>query len=496
MDLTKLEVSIRPRTPWEGVDLGFALAREWFRPLWWLWCATALPLSLLIWVVLPWGSAWTMFAIWWFKPLYEPPLLYWASRALFGERLGLWEVLKRWFHLQHPAWIPNLLWRRLDPNRSFHYPVTQLEGLRGRERKERLRVLDRKQHAATWLTIVGIHFESALEISGILLIWMLVPSELPWLDLESLMFQHQALEEGLWALATLLTMSLIAPFYVMGGFALYLTRRIELEAWDIELSFRRMAAAPSPRSRPGQRLALLLALPLLLGLIAPPPLSADVGPKEAKALITEVLEHEDFGQKQSYSTWEYRDPSAPKQSSSSLLDWLERFFDNSLSGVLAGSLRVLLGLGIGALVLFAALWLYRHRSWLSPATGSARAPDQARLQLFGLDLRPSSLPDDIPGAALARLQAGETRAALSLLYRGTLSRLVSAGKIEIPLSATENECLRQVAQAYPETEAEYFRRLTRVWVLSAYAQVRPQEAEVEILCRHWRTLFGQAQTQQ
>jgi len=495
VDLTKLEVSIRPRNPWEGVDLGFALAREWFRPLWVLWCATALPLSLLIWALLPWGLAWTMFAIWWFKPLYEPPLLYWASRALFGERLGLWEVLRRWFRLQHPAWIPNLLWRRLDPNRSFHYPVTLLEGLRGRERKERLRVLDRKQQAATWLTILGIHFESALEISGILLIWMLVPGELPWLDLESLMFQHHALEEGLWAIATLLTMSLIAPFYVMGGFALYLTRRIELEAWDIELSFRRMAVAPSPRSRPSQRLALWLALPLLLGLIAPPPLPADVGPKEARALIAEVLEHEDFGQKQSYSTWEYRDPSEPQPPSSSLLDWLNQFFDNSLSAALAGGLRVLLGLGIGVLVLFAALWLYRHRSWLSPAKDSALAPDKARFQLFGLDLRPSSLPDDIPGAALARLQAGETRAALSLLYRGTLSRLVAAGKIEIPSSATENECLRQVAQAYPEAVADYFHRLTRIWVLSAYAQARPQETEVETLCRHWRTVFGQAQTQ-
>ena len=31
MDLAKLTVAARPRTPWEGVDLGFAMAREWFR---------------------------------------------------------------------------------------------------------------------------------------------------------------------------------------------------------------------------------------------------------------------------------------------------------------------------------------------------------------------------------------------------------------------------------------------------------------------------------
>jgi hypothetical protein len=31
----------------------------------------------------------------------------------------------------------------------------------------------------------------------------------------------------------------LEPFYVAGGFALYLNRRAELEAWDIEQEFRR-----------------------------------------------------------------------------------------------------------------------------------------------------------------------------------------------------------------------------------------------------------------
>jgi hypothetical protein len=32
---------------------------------------------------------------------------------------------------------------------------------------------------------------------------------------------------------------LVEPFYVAGGFAMYLNRRAELEAWDIEQEFRR-----------------------------------------------------------------------------------------------------------------------------------------------------------------------------------------------------------------------------------------------------------------
>jgi hypothetical protein len=32
------------------------------------------------------------------------------------------------------------------------------------------------------------------------------------------------------------------PFYVAAGFAMYLNRRVELEAWDIEQEFRRAFA--------------------------------------------------------------------------------------------------------------------------------------------------------------------------------------------------------------------------------------------------------------
>ena len=40
-----------------------------------------------------------------------------------------------------------------------------------------------------------------------------------------------------------LTVLFIEPFYVAAGFGLYLNRRAELEAWDIEQEFRRAFAA-------------------------------------------------------------------------------------------------------------------------------------------------------------------------------------------------------------------------------------------------------------
>jgi hypothetical protein len=40
-------------------------------------------------------------------------------------------------------------------------------------------------------------------------------------------------------LAYAITIGFLEPFYVASGFALYLNRRAELEAWDIEQEFRR-----------------------------------------------------------------------------------------------------------------------------------------------------------------------------------------------------------------------------------------------------------------
>jgi hypothetical protein len=42
----------------------------------------------------------------------------------------------------------------------------------------------------------------------------------------------------LYALAVLV----VEPFYVASGFAMYLNRRVELEAWDVEQEFRRAFA--------------------------------------------------------------------------------------------------------------------------------------------------------------------------------------------------------------------------------------------------------------
>jgi hypothetical protein len=151
---------------------------------------------------------------------------------------------------------------------------------------------------------MGIHFETLLEVSLVLLVWTLLPEELPWFELETVFIDPGPLGEVMGQIATLLAMSLIAPFYVAGGFALYLNRRVELEAWDLELNFRRIAAQAEAR-RSGVRSfggAALLSAALVLVWPADP-LLADTTPEQAQQLIQEILAGEEFGKPEQVGYW-------------------------------------------------------------------------------------------------------------------------------------------------------------------------------------------------
>lgn len=485
-------VAARPRSSWEGIDLGFAMAREWFLPLWGLWWLGALPLNLLL-VLLLGGEFWLVLLLsWWLKPLYEPPLLFWLSRALFGERLPLRGFLRQWPAIVRPRLPANLIWARLNPNRSFHLPVALLEKLGGKARRDRIAVLGRRRQAGFWLTYMGVHFEFALELSCVALLLVLLPEELRWLDWNRLLLDPGALEQWLQYAADLLAMSLIAPFYVAGGFGLYLARRIELEAWDIEIAFRRMRDRHRNRARRPLKgaAAVLLALGLAVPGPAPQAQAQRITPEEAQRVVQEVLADDAFGNRETETYWEYVGGSTDESVFSFDLPM------DIFQGFLQGAARVgeaLFWIGGALLLVYLAYRIVRGRQWLQPGSappgGTAGAPPA---ELFGLDLRPESLPPDPAGAALALLQQGRQRAALSLLYRSSLSRLLHEPGMEVTAGATEGDCLGLVRAGRPEAEADFFRRLTRSWLRTAYGHLPPAPGRIEALCRDWRTLHGGA----
>ena len=490
MRLDRLTARIRPRTPWEGLDLGFALGRRWFLVLWALWWLFALPIGLATALWLSDRPHLWILLIWWLKPLYEAPLLFQLSRALFGEPMslrGLWQERRQ---VLPPGLVPSLLWRRLDLARSFHFPLIQLERLHGRERRQRRRVMQGRGSTASWLTIICVHLESILWASALVLALVLVPDGLPSLDAADALFDVESASYWVAAVLYWLSISIIAPFYVGAGFALYLTRRAELEAWDLELVFRHAGARENGRPRRAPAASGAAAMFVLLLCVASTLQAADVPtpePQDARALIADILEQEDFGSKREIQTWVFVGQPGELGGAVDLPDWLRGLLDLLARGA---DLAATPGKWLLILLAAIALALVLRRILLElhlPERRRAAAPDDDQtLKRLG-----TTSAEDPPANVAAQvddlIEAGHLRAALALLYRASLSRLVELYSLTIPASATESECLALVEQAQPAQEIELLRQLTATWQRLAYAHQRPETTKVAALLRDWQS---------
>ncbi len=117
--------------------------------------------------------------------------------------------------------------------------------------------------------------------------------------------------------------------------------------------------------------------------------------------------------------------------------------------------------------------------------------DDQTLQRLG-----TASADDLPADVAAQvgnlIEAGDLRAALALLYRASLSRLVEQYSLKIPASATEPECLALVEQARPAHEIDLLQRLTGTWQRLAYAHQRPEPTKIAALLQEWQNWHKEA----
>ncbi|PWF46674.1 hypothetical protein, partial [Massilia glaciei] len=149
---------------------------------------------------------------------------------------------------------------------------------------------------------------------------------------------------------------------------------------------------------------------------------------------------------------------------------------------------------IGAAIGLAGWLLYRYRG-LFPEF-ARRAPLRVATEVGGLDIRPDSLPDDVAGRARALWAGGERRAALGLLYRATLSRLVARNGLLLPRGATEGDCLRLARQAHAAQKLARGRLdvvagVTGLWLGGAYGDRWPDDAALEAQCAAWQAQFDE-----
>lgn len=179
----------------------------------------------------------------------------------------------------------------------------------------------------------------------------------------------------------------------------------------------------------------------------------------------------------------WNEPEAEERKKDPSPEWLVGF-----AKWLSASGRVLvwvLGAAlVGLLLVSLRRWL-RWRAEAGPAT-MQQLPSHVR----DLDIRPDSLPADVGAAARALWQRGDERGALSLLYRGALSRLVHRHRVAIRAASTEGDCLRLAAGVLPREPAAYFARLVGAWQLAVYAARRPQDADVIGLCTDFDGQLG------
>ncbi|MES9850676.1 MAG: DUF4129 domain-containing protein [Candidatus Thiodiazotropha sp. L084R] len=486
MDLDKIAIKLRPRSSWEGIDLGFAMAREWFLDLWLLWLCSALPVMLLL-TLLPLPLWLTGLILWWLKPAYEPPLLFWMSRRVFSEKITLSSVFKEWTRVVLPQLFASLTWRRLTLARSFFMPVVVLEGLKGARRTKRISVLGKTSNASAWLTIVGLHFEMILQFGLLGLILALIPEDLHWIDWQRYLFEPDPLSEWLHHLSALAAMSLIAPFYVAAGFGLYLTRRSQLEAWDLELGLRQLAQRHPPRSGLGGNILLACVGLLFIGMV---PLDSseamEIGREDSKALIQEVFKNKAFGQERERHYWKYigDEDDSPEEEDSAFLQWLA-----DIAEYIAALGEFLLWILVAGVLAYLAYWYLQNRRMLGFPVFGKQNKGRVPQVVAGLDLRPESLPEDPATEAARLIEQERIRDGLGLLYRATLSQLVHAYALPIQEGDTEGECLTRSQHLDQAGISNYFGELTLAWQQLAYAHYQPDKAHLLELCRSWGIHF-------
>ena len=239
MKVDAIRLDLRPRTMFEACDLGVRIVSAHARSVW----STCLPvyalvvlISLMAW---PFGTGWAFLALFWLKPWFDRSVLFVLGRAVFGETTRFADLVVARRAVLWQGLAGALSVRRLSPWRSFVQPVLQLEGQRGKPGRQRIaRILGPHRGAALGMQSAFATAEACLWAGLWTLPGWLLPTEArgDWL-------QAFFRGESSWTSMVLLACQMgavlaVEPFFVGAGFAMYLNRRVELEAWDIEQEFR------------------------------------------------------------------------------------------------------------------------------------------------------------------------------------------------------------------------------------------------------------------
>jgi len=218
-----------------------------------------------------------------------------------------------------------------------------------------------------------------------------------------------------------------------------------------------------------------------LGAQTPAPPGSPPTHEEVQAAIAKLRNDPNLGSEHTVRSLRWVDSKSPPPESPAWVVGLFQFLGQAAS--------VLIWAAGGVAVAVAAVWTYRLLKARAPKASVARSVTASHVGK--LDIRPASLPEDVGGTALALLRAGRTRDALSLLYRGGLSRAVHRFGVTIEESFTEGEALRAVNARLDRPRAEYINDLVMLWQRTVYAGENAGPDPVAALCTRFApTLDG------
>jgi hypothetical protein len=233
-------IRLRRRSNMEAADLGVRLCQSVARSVYVCYLAVALPFIAIALATFEISTWIPTMLLWCLKPWFDRTILFVLSRAAFGQRTSLGDLWRS----QRQVWWGQLLstftLRRLSPWRSFTQPVYQLEGLPLGTRGKRVRQIRAGKTGAAMLMTSAYSFVELALLAALLSLgfWLAPAGYAP--DLSQLFAgEGERQAELAIAIAYSIVIALLEPFYVASGFAMYLNRRVELEAWDIEQEFRR-----------------------------------------------------------------------------------------------------------------------------------------------------------------------------------------------------------------------------------------------------------------
>ena len=239
-----LAVRLRPRTPNEAIDLGVRLCQSAAPAVYRAYFVVYLPVvavALASTELLGWSST---IIIWWMKPWLDRTILFVLSRAAFGQATRPADV----WRAQRDVWwrqlISTLTLQRVSPWRSLTQPVYQLEGVSFWRAGLRVRQIKRRAAGSAFMmTHVFSMCENALTFALVSLIFWFAPAGTTPDPVDAFTGDLSSVIVIGVPIAYAAVVLFLEPFYVAAGFAMYLHRRAELEAWDIEQEFRRAFAA-------------------------------------------------------------------------------------------------------------------------------------------------------------------------------------------------------------------------------------------------------------